>query len=133
MNTPSRKLLDNLTCCICLELYTNPKILACGHLLCEPCTNLININNSLICPICRKPTFDTFLLPSDYSITNIIDDLPNKYKHRKKLKKSKSAPNILTLIENKYTITLESFQQVEDYTISHEPCSRSLPLCCNQQ
>ena len=36
-NEFSQQLEDNLTCGVCLDTYTNPKVLTCHHLFCTTC------------------------------------------------------------------------------------------------
>nr|XP_033780879.1 E3 ubiquitin-protein ligase TRIM56 [Geotrypetes seraphini] len=45
---------DFLTCKICLEQYTKPKILSCLHTYCEACLEELIANNQLRCPECRE-------------------------------------------------------------------------------
>ncbi|XP_030043980.1 E3 ubiquitin-protein ligase TRIM56 [Microcaecilia unicolor] len=45
---------DFLTCKICLEKFTKPKILPCLHTYCEACLEKLIANNRLRCPECRE-------------------------------------------------------------------------------
>ena len=53
------KLEDQLTCSICLDRYTNPKILPCFHSFCLHCLKHVlpevtqNGDYALPCPTCR--------------------------------------------------------------------------------
>lgn len=47
---------DFLTCKICYDLYTIPKILPCLHSYCQKCLELLFKNGSLQCPECRLQT-----------------------------------------------------------------------------
>ena len=56
-----RKVEDELSCSICLETYTDPKLLQCFHEFCQKC--LVKLvaqdqqgQRSLTCPICRQVT-----------------------------------------------------------------------------
>ena len=55
-----KKLADQLTCGICLEAYTDPKLLQCFHVFCNKCLEQIAARGQqgqpLICPNCRKTT-----------------------------------------------------------------------------
>ena len=55
-----KKLEEQLTCPICLEQFTNPKILPCFHSFCLHCLEgvapqLVKGNLCLPCPTCRSP------------------------------------------------------------------------------
>ena len=55
-----KKLEEQLTCPICLEQFTNPKILLCFHSFCLHCLEsvapeLVEGNLCLPCPTCRSP------------------------------------------------------------------------------
>ena len=56
---------DLLQCSICLESFTNPKMLQCGHTFCQECLQQHHNASqedrrrpsaSISCPTCRKPT-----------------------------------------------------------------------------
>ena len=54
-----RKLEEQLTCPVCLDLYTNPKTLPCLHSFCEACIERFPQDKEgetyyLSCPTCRK-------------------------------------------------------------------------------
>ena len=53
-----RKLEDQLTCSICQDTFTDPRLLQCSHIYCRDClTGLTGRNTqSLTCPNCRKVT-----------------------------------------------------------------------------
>ena len=57
------KLEEQLTCPVCLDLYTNPKILPCHHSLCQECLEGLPQEREargdtyyLSCPTCRQRT-----------------------------------------------------------------------------
>ena len=53
-----RKLEDQLTCSICQETFTDPRLLQCNHVYCRDCLAGLAGRNSknLTCPNCRKVT-----------------------------------------------------------------------------
>ena len=56
-----KKLEEQLTCSICLDTYTNPKLLQCFHVYCQQClVPLVDRDQrgqlGLSCPICRQVT-----------------------------------------------------------------------------
>ncbi|XP_078615176.1 uncharacterized protein LOC144884111 [Branchiostoma floridae x Branchiostoma japonicum] len=49
------QLMEELTCSICLELFTRPKELPCGHTFCQDCLkDLAEVQVPLQCPCCRR-------------------------------------------------------------------------------
>jgi len=51
MKMSTAKQLDDLKCPVCKEVYTDPRILSCGHTFCRPCIGALS---ERACPICRK-------------------------------------------------------------------------------
>ena len=55
-----KKLADQLECSICLDSFTNPKLLQCFHVFCKDCLEPLVLRNqhglSLRCPNCRRST-----------------------------------------------------------------------------
>ena len=56
-----KKLEEQLNCAICLDIYTEPKLLQCLHVYCRKCLMKLVIGNeqkqlSLTCPTCRQVT-----------------------------------------------------------------------------
>ena len=56
-----KKLEQQLNCSICLDTYTNPKLLQCFHVYCQQClVTLVDRDQQgllgLSCPICRQLT-----------------------------------------------------------------------------
>lgn len=55
------QLADQLTCGICFESYSNPKLLNCAHVFCEGCIQRMVMKDRsgrrlTVCPNCRKET-----------------------------------------------------------------------------
>ena len=60
-STALKKLEEQLTCAICLDLYTNPKTLPCLHSFCQQCLEGLPLdpqgdNYFISCPTCRHRT-----------------------------------------------------------------------------
>ena len=61
-STPLEKLKEQLTCAVCLDLYTNPRSLPCLHSFCLQCIERLPLDPQgddiylVSCPTCRKPT-----------------------------------------------------------------------------
>ena len=56
-----QKLEEQLQCTICLDTYTDPKVLQCDHVYCRECIRQLLLRNmsgdhSLTCPSCRQVT-----------------------------------------------------------------------------
>ena len=47
-------------CSVCNEPFTEPKLLPCGHLLCQHCVlSWLHKQKDASCPLCRCPIVDT--------------------------------------------------------------------------
>ena len=55
---PFTKLKEQITCPVCLDVFTQPKLLACTHAFCMDCINQLEVDgdNKIYCPTCREPT-----------------------------------------------------------------------------
>ena len=55
-----KKLADQLECSVCLDSFTDPKLLQCFHVFCKDCLEPLVLRNqhglSLRCPNCRRST-----------------------------------------------------------------------------
>ena len=104
------KVLDIISCAICLEKFKHPRNLDCGHSFCTTCLHMIKINDEIVCPLCRKITTfhsDKLLidLPLNNILVSIIDETNqiNKLEidNKLKLKKSKSVDSFVQFKKNK--------------------------------
>ena len=55
---PFTKLKEQVTCPVCLDVFTQPKLLACIHAFCMDCIDQLEVDgdNKIYCPTCREPT-----------------------------------------------------------------------------
>ena len=85
-----RKLEDQLTCGICLDSYTEPKLLQCFHVFCKQCLERLVVRDrqglSLHCPSCRR---STLLPPSSVLGLQTAFYLNNLFEVRDTLEKVK--------------------------------------------
>ncbi|XP_035699116.1 tripartite motif-containing protein 3-like [Branchiostoma floridae] len=74
---------EELTCSICLELFTRPKVLPCQHTLCEDCLqDLMIAKKYRRCPNCRRqvrlPGKGVAGLPDNLMAANMCEGLRNQ-------------------------------------------------------
>ena len=76
------KQLDDLTeCSICTEVYTDPRVLPCGHTYCLKCIESMSKEkepgDEVACPLCRKeftlPTNGVSELPKNFFVANFLE------------------------------------------------------------
>ena len=84
------KLEDQLTCGICLDSYTEPKLLQCFHVFCKQCLERLVVHDcqglSLQCPSCRR---STLLPPTSVSGLQTAFYLNNLFEVRDAIEKVK--------------------------------------------
>ncbi|XP_078573674.1 E3 ubiquitin-protein ligase TRIM32-like [Branchiostoma floridae x Branchiostoma japonicum] len=74
---------EELTCSICLELFTRPKVLPCQHTFCQDCLqDLVGKNKHLKCPNCRKhiwlPRKGVAGFRDNHLVTSLCERLQNQ-------------------------------------------------------
>ena len=82
--TLQEKVEDQLNCSICLDTYTNPKLLQCFHVYCQGCLVKLVVRDQeghlvLTCPICRQvtpiPANGVTGLPPAFHINHLLEIL----------------------------------------------------------
>ncbi len=76
-----KKVEDRLDCAICLQPYTDPKLLPCFHVFCKHCLERIVVQDQdgskITCPKCRRPAplplKGVTALQSAFYINHLID------------------------------------------------------------
>lgn len=91
-SSPLSKLEEQLTCSVCLDLYTNPKTLPCLHSFCQDCLEGLSLDHQKIsdayyisCPSCRLRidlTDGVGVLPAAFHINNLMETY-NQMKEKK--------------------------------------------------
>ncbi|XP_030845770.1 tripartite motif-containing protein 59-like [Strongylocentrotus purpuratus] len=78
---------QNLECPVCLNTFTDPKILSCSHTYCKACLDNVLERNGhgqmLRCPVCRAetqvPDQDVSKLPTNLALKSLIEDVKNQH------------------------------------------------------
>ncbi|XP_030834788.1 tripartite motif-containing protein 45-like [Strongylocentrotus purpuratus] len=79
---------QSLECPVCLNTFTDPKILSCSHTYCKACLDkLLECHGSdqmLRCPVCRAetqiPNQEVSKLPTSLALKSLIEDMNNQHK-----------------------------------------------------
>ena len=68
--------VSDTECSICHEPFTEPKLIPCGHLLCQKCVvSWLKSQHDAQCPLCRAPIVDPQQQGS-CSVEEIVDSFP---------------------------------------------------------
>ncbi|XP_011661272.1 tripartite motif-containing protein 45-like [Strongylocentrotus purpuratus] len=86
-DTLKNVIAQSLECPVCLNTFTDPKILSCSHTYCKACLdNLLGCNGNdqmLRCPVCRAetqvPNQEVSKLPANLALKSLIEDMKNQY------------------------------------------------------
>ena len=67
-------LLEHLTCPICTDVFTNPKVTQCGHTFCHNCIDewIARKDSSSACPMCQTPLQRSSLF-KHHTFDNLLD------------------------------------------------------------
>ena len=93
-----KRVEEQLNCSICLDTYTDPKILQCFHVFCRQCLVPLGVRDqqgqlSLTCPTCRQvtpiPARGVAGLQSAFHINNLLEILEDS---AKKLENAPATP-----------------------------------------
>ena len=80
---------QNLECPVCLNTFTDPKILSCSHTYCKACLNNLlecrAYDDMLRCPVCRAKTWvpdeDVNTLRTNLALKSLIEDVKNQHQY----------------------------------------------------
>eukprot|EP00057_Strongylocentrotus_purpuratus_P006803 XP_011661277.1 PREDICTED: tripartite motif-containing protein 59-like [Strongylocentrotus purpuratus] len=86
-DTLKNVIAQSLECPVCLNTFTDPKILSCSHTYCKACLdNLLECHGHdqmLRCPVCRAetqvPNQEVNKLPANLALKSLIEDMNNQY------------------------------------------------------
>ena len=97
------KVLDIISCAICLEKFKHPRNLDCGHSYCTTCLHLIKLNDEIVCPLCRHITSFNNRLLIDLPVNNILVSLIDETDvlNNTTLRKSKSVDSFIKYKKSK--------------------------------
>lgn len=81
MASPTSMLAEEqVHCSICLDVFTNPVSIPCGHNFCMACIGSYWKSSALfMCPMCKK----TFFKQPDISINTVLREISEKFKEMK--------------------------------------------------
>jgi hypothetical protein len=112
MESSSKTFLVNISeedamCNVCNNIMLEPKILSCGHRICEYCVNvMIATDLKLCCPYCRAPF--SIQCNTDSMLKNIISQITVELECSKKIKASDIKQHVsscLKCLKNEYEKT----------------------------
>ncbi|XP_043983299.1 E3 ubiquitin-protein ligase TRIM21-like [Gambusia affinis] len=77
---------DNFSCSICLDVFTKPVSIPCGHTFCQDCIakHWETINRLLECPLCKE----TYLTKPELRVNIVIADMVERFKNAARRKSS---------------------------------------------
>ncbi|XP_035657373.1 tripartite motif-containing protein 3-like [Branchiostoma floridae] len=93
-----REVHEELSCSICLELFTRPKVLPCQHTFCQDCLrDLAEVRVPLQCPNCRQqvrlPPQGVAGLPDNRIVANMIEKLQKQENHLEETREQPQSDN----------------------------------------
>ncbi|XP_078619099.1 uncharacterized protein LOC144886354 [Branchiostoma floridae x Branchiostoma japonicum] len=119
-STLGEQIREELSCSICLELFTKPKVLPCQHTFCQECLQeLARKDETLECPTCRLqvrlPSKGVTGLPDSCIVANMCERLQNQAKPTEGTRNQPQSGNRC------------SFHPSEEYKVYCKECQK--PVC----
>ncbi|XP_033470205.2 E3 ubiquitin-protein ligase TRIM21-like isoform X3 [Epinephelus lanceolatus] len=79
---------DQFLCSICLDVFTDPVTIPCGHNFCKTCiTHHWNINDQTKCPVCKKQIDGR----TELHVNTFISEMAARFRQSVKIKASSSS------------------------------------------
>ena len=100
-----KKLEDQLNCAICLDTYTDPKLLQCFHIYCRQCLVKLVVRDQqghliLTCPTCRQatpvPANGVTGLQSAFRVNHLLEILEEHKKAKDTVASQEGAKSVMT-------------------------------------
>ncbi|XP_077999711.1 uncharacterized protein LOC144452486 [Glandiceps talaboti] len=73
---------NELTCCICLELFDSPVILPCSHNFCRGCVRGLLEHGNMRCPTCRAQVNHRYRTVDDFQINRTLSNIISEFKRQ---------------------------------------------------
>ena len=100
-----KKLKEELNCAICLDIYTDPKLLQCFHIHCRQCLQKLVVRDqqgqlTLTCPTCRQatpvPANGVAGLQSAFQVNHLLEILEEHKKAKDTAASQEEAKSVVT-------------------------------------
>eukprot|EP00026_Physarum_polycephalum_P010208 Phypoly_transcript_10363.p1 GENE.Phypoly_transcript_10363~~Phypoly_transcript_10363.p1 ORF type:complete len:374 (+),score=37.16 Phypoly_transcript_10363:167-1288(+) len=72
----------SISCPVCIDTPSDPRILQCGHTICFKCTTIIYAQGQISCPLCQQlnTCSSANALPKNYALQELIEQLQKENK-----------------------------------------------------
>lgn len=131
------KLRDQVTCAICLQSYTQPKVLQCLHVFCKDCLQKLVVksedNLTITCAICRKETSlsgnRVSGLQSAFHMNNLLE-IESGLQHLTAVRKAETTDNKPEIRSRKSSMITCLHHRGEEISLFCETCTELICIKC---